>query len=54
MIKIRLDNILTFYWEIKFYFWRIFGVPVSHLQEERVDRVYKEENEGDWETVSGE
>ena len=54
MIKIRLDNILTFYREIKFYFLRIFVVPVSHLQEERVDRVYQEENEGDRETVSGE
>ena len=54
MIKIRLDNIRTFYRDINFYFCRIFVVPVSHLQEERVDRVYKEENEGDWETVSGE
>ena len=54
MIKIRLDNIRTFYRDINFYFWRIFVVPVPHLQEERVDSVNEEENEGGRETVSGE
>ena len=35
-----------------FYFWRISVLPVAHLQEESVDGVNEEENEGGGETVS--
>ena len=37
-----------------FYFWRISVLPVAHLQEESVDGVYEEENEGHGETVPSE